>query len=106
MMLEIPSGPDAVLILWVDSSLRTSSWLLETFDSVGVGGDGKVVRGKHSHIVKQEVKKSFGRFAFLAEVLAFVPFRLRLGGVRVYLGLSLWWCDQKSRGTRMFFAIQ
>ena len=31
--------------------------------------------------MKQEVKKSFRRFAFLAEVLAFVPFRLRSSGI-------------------------
>ena len=43
MMLEIPSGPEAVLILWVDSNFRTSSWLQVTVDSIGLGGEGKLM---------------------------------------------------------------
>ena len=71
--LEIPSGPEAVLILWVDSSLRTSSWLQVTIDSTGLGDEGGIMCGRRLHLVKQEVKKLFKRFAFLVGVLAFVP---------------------------------
>ena len=38
MTLEIPSGPEAVLILCVDRSLKTSSWAQVTLESVGLGG--------------------------------------------------------------------
>lgn len=34
-ILEIPSGSEAVLILWMDKSLRTLSWLQVTLDSIG-----------------------------------------------------------------------
>ena len=43
VMLEIPSGLEAVLILWVDDNLRISSWLQVTFDSIGLGGEGKLM---------------------------------------------------------------
>ena len=43
MMLEIPSGLEAVLILWVDNSLSSSSWLQVTFDSTGLGSEEKVI---------------------------------------------------------------
>ena len=39
---EIPSGPDAVLILCVERSLRTSSWEQVTLESVELGGGGKL----------------------------------------------------------------
>jgi len=32
---EIPSGPDAVLIFWVENSINTSSCVQDTLDRVG-----------------------------------------------------------------------
>jgi hypothetical protein len=84
MMLEILSGPEAVLVLWVDNSLRTSLWLQVAFDSTGLGGEGKLMSSRRLHLVKQEVKKLFRRFAFWVDVLALVPLWLRLAGVRVF----------------------
>ena len=40
MMLEIPSGPNAVLC--IDRTLKTSSWVQAKLERVGLGGWGKL----------------------------------------------------------------
>ena len=50
--LDIPSGPEAVLTLWVESSLKTSSWEQVT---LGLGGAVGEMLGTGSDLVKQEV---------------------------------------------------
>ena len=49
-------------------------------------------------LVKQEVKKELRRLAFSKGSDALVSWRVRLGGVLLYLGFSLWYEDQKSQG--------
>ena len=39
--LEIPSGPEAVLVLCVESSLRTSLWVQVTLDWAGGASGGR-----------------------------------------------------------------
>ena len=55
--LEIPLGPEAVLVLCVESSLRTSLWEQVTLDRIGPEGRvGVEVPDEGSDLVKQEVK--------------------------------------------------
>ena len=89
MVPEIPSGPDAVLVLCVERSLKTSSWVQVTLESVELDGGGKLKRCGGWSFVKQDTKNLFKRSAFCIGEFALERLRRRLGGVRLCLGFSL-----------------
>ena len=62
---EIPSGPVAVLVLWVESRLRTSfsSQVIEERVGVSAGGDGISREVEAGGLEKQEEKNRLRRLA-------------------------------------------
>ena len=82
----VPCGPDAVLVLCVERSLKTSSWVQVTLESVELDG---LKRCGGWSFVKQDTKNLFKRSAFCIGEFAFERLRRRLGGVRLCLGFSL-----------------
>ena len=72
-MLDVPSGPEAVLTLWLESNLSTSSWEQVTLDRTGLCGGGEKILGSGPGLVKHEVKKLLKRLAFSIGVFAVTP---------------------------------
>lgn len=69
-------------------------------DNCGCWGGGELLLDDRVgfDLVKQEVKKELRRLAFSEGLVARESWKVRLGGVLLCLGFSLWYEDQKSRG--------